>query len=340
MKRRRISVIVEVTLVVLLIASVCGCSFRLIPVGGTSAVSDTASTSDSPAAQTTVYGETKHSGLLFWEVTDPDGPGKLYLLGSIHVADDTIYPFPDVISIAFNESSSLAVEVDIIALENDLSALTELSKLFVYPNMGKITDHMPSDLYEKSKKFLKDAGYYSPAYDYMLPMVWSNIIDEVNVEKSGLSADYGVDRYFLKLAKEQNKNIVELETAYDQYTMLLSFPDALAYMIIDNAVDDSQEQIDSLLEMYRVWKTGDFDEFSRYITEEPDGRNLTEEELAMYNEYNYKLLDERNAGMTAKAEDLIESGDTCFYIVGAAHMVGDSGLISQLIKAGYGVTQR
>jgi uncharacterized protein YbaP (TraB family) len=337
MRRRPVETAIEVLLVFMLIISVCGCSISLITPAQTSALLTTAGT-DAPAAHTTSIAEPESSGLLFWEATDPDGTGKLYLLGSIHVADSTIYPFPDIVMAAFEESGSLAVETDIIALESDLLALGEILKLMYYPDLSKISDYMPADLYNRAKQYLTNAGYYSVMLDYMKPIFWSNIIDEINTSKSGLFPEYGVDQFFLKLAKQNGTQIIEIESAYEQYQMLADLPDELAFLMIEEALDDPQEQIDSLLEMYNIWKNGDFEEFSEYILEEPAG--LTEEELELYSNYYYKLLDERNEGMAEKAVALIESGNTCFYIVGAAHMAGSTGLINTLTELGYLVTQR
>ena len=197
MKRKSVETAIEIFLVFMLIVSVCGCSITLItPAESTHAATDVSET-DSPSAQTTTLAEPKPSGMLFWEATDPYGPGKLYLLGSIHVADTEIYPFPDIIMSAFDSSDSLAVEVDIIAFESDISMMLNTMKLMYYPDMSKISDHMPSELYSRAKRYLGDAGNYSVVYDSMIPIFWSNIIDAVNIEKSGLSPKYGVDRFFL-----------------------------------------------------------------------------------------------------------------------------------------------
>jgi len=100
------------------------------------------------------------SGAFFWEVTDGDGK-KLYLLGSIHVADDDIYPFSDVIVNAFNESSALAVEVDIDALEKDVQMQIEVLQYFMYDNGSTIEDHIDEELFERAKQYLVERDMYS-----------------------------------------------------------------------------------------------------------------------------------------------------------------------------------
>ncbi|MBR5520297.1 MAG: TraB/GumN family protein, partial [Clostridia bacterium] len=46
------------------------------------------------------------SGMLFWEVSDAEGH-LLYLLGSIHVGESSLYPLPKVIREAYNAADLL-----------------------------------------------------------------------------------------------------------------------------------------------------------------------------------------------------------------------------------------
>ena len=87
---------------------------------------------------------------------------------------------------------------------------------------------MPADLYNRAKQYLTNAGYYSVMLDYMKPIFWSNIIDEINTSKSGL---FPVRRrpVLLKLAKQNGTQIIEIESAYEQYQMLADLPDELAF---------------------------------------------------------------------------------------------------------------
>ena len=52
---------------------------------------------------------------LMWRVTSPAGQ-SIYLFGSIHVAEESIYPLPGFIMDAFDSSEYLAVEIDFYAI--------------------------------------------------------------------------------------------------------------------------------------------------------------------------------------------------------------------------------
>ncbi|HOK42939.1 MAG TPA: TraB/GumN family protein, partial [Thermoclostridium caenicola] len=63
-----------------------------------------------------VHQSLPETGSVFmWEVKAKEGDGKLYLLGSIHVGYDGLYPLNPVITNAFEQSDVLAVECDTIA---------------------------------------------------------------------------------------------------------------------------------------------------------------------------------------------------------------------------------
>ena len=71
-----------------------------------------------------------------------------------------------------------------------------------------------------------------------------------------------------------------------------------------------------------------------------DTSEMTEEELALYEEYNKSISTDRNAGMLEVAKEYLESGDTVFFAVGLAHLLAeDGGLVFTLREAGYTVEQ-
>lgn len=50
--------------------------------------------------------------------------------------------------------------------------------------------------------------------------------------------------------------------------------------------------------------------------------------------YEFSLV-ERNSRITETFIDYLEGNQTTFFVIGAAHLVGDEGVISQLEKLGY-----
>ena len=51
------------------------------------------------------------------------------------------------------------------------------------------------------------------------------------------------------------------------------------------------------------------------------------------------LIDDRNTAMTAKIEGFLQTPKSYFVAVGAAHLVGDNGILSQLQRKNFKVEQ-
>ena len=172
----------------------------------------------------------------------------------------------------------------------------------------------------------------------MKPGMWSSALDNLALDPAGLDSDKGVDLHFLKQAAQTGKRIIEIESVMAQYEMLAGFSDETWAMLMQPAVDDPAGQAEEAKKMYGLWKSGDFDAFSAYVAEEPEG--LSQKEQQLYAAYQREMIDDRNVGMAQKAIELLKSGETCFFIVGAAHMAGETGVVSALQNAGFTVTQR
>ncbi len=279
------------------------------------------------------------SGVLFWEVTDGDGK-KLYLLGSIHVADDDIYPFSDVILDAFNASDALAVEVDIDALENDIQMQIEVLQYFMYDDGSTIEDHIDEDLFAKAKQYLVERDMYSESYLLLKPIFWAELLSQTAAEKTGLSFDKGVDMYFLKEAKEAQKEILEVETAVDQAKAMASLSNNLQEYYLEDTLNNVGNLVKDTLDLYELWKEADVEKLEKYVYNEEKKKAFSDEQLEILNEFEKVMIVDRNKHMVDKAVEYINSGKKVFYVVGAAHMVGDSGLVNQLEAKGYKVVKR
>jgi uncharacterized protein len=52
-----------------------------------------------------------------------------------------------------------------------------------------------------------------------------------------------------------------------------------------------------------------------------------------------KLIDDRNVKMVSKIEGFLKTGQTCFIVAGAGHLVGNKGIVNMLKEKGYSVQQ-
>ena len=289
--------------------------------------------------------ESKTEPAIMWEVTSKNG-GKLYLVGSIHVGKEDMYPLNPALTNAFNKSDALVVEVDIVEYENDYSMALESVKTMLYLDGTTIKDHISEDLYKKLEKRLETfqmPGYTNEQLYLFKPFALSMLLDETSYDSWGVDPDLGIDGHFLKLAKEKNMPIIEIETAIFQLKLFDGSPIEFQELLLESSLmDDNDENGKLTNEMIKLWNKGDSAAFEKLLKDIDTLAMvlMTEKDRKLYEEFNKKLLDERNVGMVKKAEELLKNKKTYFYVVGTAHMFGDTGIVKQLESKGYTVTKK
>lgn len=276
---------------------------------------------------------------LLWKVTSPDSDGVIWLFGSIHVADESAYPLPDAVMDAFESCDALAVECDITNSDFDTASLY---RSMSYKDNTTIDQHISAEVYEAASAILIEAYGESVVENlkHYKPIFWYLLIDELFMKESELTAEFGIDTYFLDLAEDEEMDILEVESVAFQFDMLLNFSDDLQeFLLAGDAFTTSEEYLEGLNALYEAWKSGDLETLVEMNFSEPPTGYYTAEQLLLLEEYNNAMLFDRNVGMTETAEEYLAQDMEVFYVVGEGHMVGDKGVVQLLTEAGYIVEQ-
>ncbi len=290
---------------------------------------------------------------LFYKVTAPDGT-VMYLLGTIHTGDSRTAYLPKEIYDAFEASDALAVEFDLIdfeeSMENDDTVMQMLAENLYYTDGTTIKDHLTDEeLYEAGLQHVLTAGL-SPRYaEYMTPSTWGSLIDEFYDDYNfALSSEYGVDYRFLRMAKDKGMEIINVESAEEQYGMTAKYTESIHKMLLYSSLFNTRhETIYGLNELYEMWCEGDEEKLREYlndddnsddeIEEDIEDKELAEEMKEAVKQYNAILGADRDVNMVEKAKEYMESGKTVFFAVGLAHMISETGLVDSLRADGYTV---
>ena len=261
-----------------------------------------------------------------WKVTSSDGD-YMYMMGSIHLADESVNHMPDYFEEIYAECDALAVEVNVNAAIEDMSS-TATSMIYdmMYTDGTTIKDHISEDTYNKAVELLKENNLYNSAWDYCMPCMWVLLIESVTCEESGFDVNYGVDTVLIERAESDSKEVLEVESFEMQMELLTGLSDELQELMLESYLEEStiEAQSESLEQLYEKWKSGTI---------------TAEDVLEETDEYNNDMVDERNIGMADKAEEYIKSDDTVLMVVGAAHFYGESGVLQLMEDRGYTVTQ-
>ena len=302
----------------------------------------------SPSAPVSTF--STPSAPLLWKVTDPKTGGILYLFGSIHVGTESMYPLPDAVMDAYKSSDALAVECDIISIENNLDGTVKSVQYFLCPNGEHITDHLSPETYQAVTAFLTENSPYGSLlslFQTYNPAFWASLVDNAIVQLAGFKNDLGLDYYFLALAlQDDQKEVLEVESLDFQFQLLAQVPDALQDYLIRSAVSDPEKEIADLQALYEAVRTGDEAALNALLFDDSDllqDETLTEEQrknlLFLMEDYEDALYNTRNVHMAETAASYLQEGRHVFFVVGMGHMLGENGIVARLAAEGYFVTQ-
>lgn len=275
-----------------------------------------------------------------WKAENSDG-NYIYMMGTIHIGDESTSYMPDYVENAYNYSDAIAVEADVDAVLNDSSKMIELTSKMIYKDGSTIKDHISKETYDGLVDLLTEYNQYSPMYDYYVPYFWESLLENLTYKDTGLSSDQGVDMVFLKRAKNDNKDVYEIEGIDYQLDMLTSVSDEMNDLVLKQYLTPGAIEADRPGQklIYECWKNGSMDTALKLAeTFGGSGEGTDDESKKLIQEYNDITIKQRNPGMAKKAEGYIDNGEKVFVLVGAAHFYGDNGIVELMKKDGYTVT--
>ena len=186
-----------------------------------------------------------------WEVSSEKT--TVYILGSVHVAKQNLYPLSNSIEKAFADSSKLVLEINPLTVDN--SKIREMIiKDGLYPDGDSIKNHIKPELSEMLNNYLKQENMTIGMVQNMKPGLLAITLSMYQMTSLGYTEEYGIDNYFVRKS-EGSKDILELETIEDQVSLLLNMPDEalfLEYTLME--MQNIQSYMDQI---YENWKTGD-----------------------------------------------------------------------------------
>lgn len=290
---------------------------------------------------------------LLYEVTAPDG-SKMWLMGTIHVGDTRTGFLPQEIYDVLYSSDALAVECDTDAyyekLENNSRMQREYADAMFYSDGSLYYDHISDMSVSQVTQYVLEKYGLDMLFSlqpYKISSVASRIEGIYLALGRSLSSDKGVDERLLRLARDKDMQILEVESAEFQLKLLGGFPDTVQTCQLAGTVGiDRYEYNDNTREMYELWCSGDEAALREYLAGEEKEeveemservRHAYERYMTAYEQYNEEMVVKRNANMLKVAKQYMSSGKTVFFAVGLAHLLDEGGLVDALRDAGYTV---
>jgi hypothetical protein len=270
-----------------------------------------------------------------WLVTSPEG-NTMYMMGSMHALRDECYPLPDYVTEAYEQADVLAVECDITDLTASFTAGLKQMENMNYSDGTTLHDHLTEEQYANIESYMSAHGDKLSLYDEYQLWYLSQVLESMAMEDAELDSSKGFDVHMLNAAHDDGKEIYEVESIDFQMDLLVGISEDIYRVALEGYSEESVDEIaEQYEEMYEAWRTGNVAEIEELNLSEDEDGEMTDEERALVDEYNKLMLSDRNIGMAEKAEELMSDGKNVFYVVGAAHFVGDGGIIDLLTKDGY-----
>lgn len=248
----------------------------------------------------------------------------IYLAGSVHILKPSLYPLPSAFSEAFDAADALVVEVNVGAVD-PMELRRKTLAFAALPQGQRISTVVPEDLLNRLESSLDRYGIPLAQVGSVKPAFLMNQLVLLRLTSLGYQGEYGVEQHFLK--QLGNRQILELETIDEQLALLFDQPMSLQLQLLEDTLDQEPEIEPLIAGMIGAWLSGDdalfMEMFEAQSGDSEQARRFTEQ-----------LLDERNVGMADKIRSYLSGEGTYFVLVGAAHLLGDRGIIALLSREG------
>ena len=250
--------------------------------------------------------------LFFWRVRSK--VSIVYILGSIHVGNEDMFPLNEMIEVAYDASDTLVVELDPEKVDKE-----SIKKYLEYPDGDSLQNNISRNTYIQLLNTFAQFGVSQNKISKMKPSAVVTSLIMLKLSSLGYDPEFGIDKYYLDDARKRKK-ILQLETPEQQLKLM----DSLGESYIEYSLQDISRWDKEIKILINAWKTGDtkmVENFFERCANYPGGQEFL-------NNFIYK----RNIIMVEQIEKYLKSEGRYFVVVGAAHLVGKNGIISLLKK--------
>jgi len=252
---------------------------------------------------------------LLWEISGNGLEQPSYLYGTIHVIGKSDFVVSDLVMEKFKSVKKLALEIKTDAPDLQLKMMQSMM-------MGEDTtlQMLLGEDYETVSRFMQDSlALNLQLFATIKPL----FIQALTLPKIIGEPIEAYDFYFAKLAQEEEKEIVGLETIDDQIKVFDGIPlKEQANMLVEFANDYSAQKA-LFHKMIDLYKAQDIRGLHQCMLQQPE-----------YEKYEELLINQRNRNWIAVIKKLIQP-EKIFIAVGAGHLPGEQGVIRLLEQEGY-----
>ena len=249
----------------------------------------------------------------------------VYIGGTFHLLTEKDYPLPEQFEQAYQLADELYFETNISAIETPEFQRKSMGVL-LYEGAQTLKEGLNETTYARFAAYAKSRQLDPMQFNALNPTGVMLTITIMEYQARGYVAQ-GVDKYFFNTAQQDSKTIGWFESPEEQLAIIDGFDNDDPNALINYTLDDIENFDAAVSELHESWRSGDMLNLARL------GIDSFGEYPQLYN----LLLVARNNSWLTKIEAMFGDEGTEFVLVGALHLPGEDGVLTQLENKGYSV---
>jgi uncharacterized protein YbaP (TraB family) len=258
-----------------------------------------------------------------------DADSTMYLYGTVHVRPAGADWGDADVRNALNATEEIWTEIEISSqADAETQALT--TRYGLAPADQPLSRWLTAAESAKLDVMARRLGIPRQALERMQPWLAGLTLSLAPILEAGYDPQSGVDRAIDAYGEARGKRMRSFETAEQQISFLATLSPDLQRQMLREAILEADTGPAQIAEMTTAWEAGD---------EAALQRSVIDETRTLYPELYEILFVTRNRAWVETLVRELQGSGVDFVAVGAGHLIGDDGLVSQLRARGYEVTR-
>lgn len=261
-----------------------------------------------------------------WKVTSKQN--TVYLLGAIHLMREDGYPLNKSIESAYHDAQTLVLEINLDEASSSEAQLLMISK-GLYPAGQTLRESLSPKAFELVKKKTEELGLDIQQVNRLKPWLVTITLAAMQLEQLGYDSKLGIDKHFFDQARADKKEILSLESIEYQVSLLEGMSSGNQEAALLETIQELDLFKKEFGEIVKAWSHGESQKLDELLLES----------FKDYPELLNQLIVQRNKNWVPKIEEFLNHKGNVLVVVGAAHLIGNQGVIEMLRQKGYMVEQ-
>ena len=261
-----------------------------------------------------------------WQVSK--NGDSIYLGGTVHVLPPNEFPLPKGFDQAYQNTDVLMLEAQ-LPDANDAEAQLSMMQTLTYPAGQTLKSNLSPAVYQQLSLYFTNLGVDIAMFEQFKPGLVTMMLLTFELQKAQLQGE-GVDAYFARLAKQDSKKTLYLETLDFQLSLFAAFGEDNPDAFIKSNLAQMKDFKPSFEKMLNAWRSGDLSDIEYLMTTE-----MQQTDPSTYD----VMFTQRNRDWIPKLEALFGNQEKELVLVGAAHLAGKNSVLDLLKLRGYTVKQ-